>query len=254
MIASRIQSRWNVAICGGLLVWLTLAAPAWAHIEAAEAGADVIWERTSAKVVIRLAVRELINAEQPLDAVVLPDYNQDPSEVTKRNAEYILRGFHIKYDGKELTPRMVKTDVQSLVIGVSEEDIVPRQCSVYEMEFTGGEKPAGPSRIDMSMTLFTLPPDAGFQPTVLCLITHTLDGTDKTRTVVIGHEDSLTIRPTWPSQPAPLAATDVTPAASSATPRAAAAPVVHKRGPLIVLGLGIVVGIALVVVLARKRA
>lgn len=251
------QLRPILTLCCVVGSLLCLSSRAHAHIEAAEIAADVTWNRTKAVVTVRTAVRELINAEQPPDAVVMPDFNQDPQVVTKRHIDDVLKGFHIRYDGKELTAHMLKTDVQSLVIGVSEEDIIPRICSVFYMEFDGGENPAGPGRIDMSMNMFQLPPDAGYQPTVLCLVTHSQVGVEKSRMAVIGQDDSLTVQPKWSDQPA-TAPTDAAPPRALITPAAApappiAAPANHSRGPLIVLALGGVVGIALLIVLARKR-
>lgn len=219
-----------------------------AHVEGAELAVDVVWEKASVRLDLRIAVRELINAEQPIDSVVLPDYTQDPKVVTERHVEEILQGFQIKYDGKPLTPRLIESSVQQLVIGVNEEDIVPRTCAVYSLEFTGVPSDAPPSRIDLIMEMFKLPLEAGFQPTVLCLVSHRLADSQTTRTGVIGLEDVLTLKPQW---------TETKAAAPGAVVTKAVAPdpemqSTRGRGPLIMLGLAAAIGMLLVVVLAKR--
>lgn len=240
-----------------LMVWMAMLASApavLAHIEAAELGADVVWDRTRVRLELRVAIRELINAEQPLDATTLPDFNQDANEVARRNEPHALHAFEIRYDAKVLTAKITKTSVQDLVIGVSEEDIVPRKCAVYELEYEGGEKAEGVGRIDLAMQMFRLPPEAGFQPTVLCMMRHRQDGSDRDRIVVIGHEETMTLKPDWTA--APTKSTALTPDIAAAKPSAIAPISAPKRsrGAMIVLGLGAVVALSLVAVLAKKRA
>jgi hypothetical protein len=237
-----------------LLLWDT--APVWAHVEGAELAADVTWERTAVKLDLRLAVRELINAEQPIDSVVLPDYTQDPVEVMKRHEEEVLRAFSISYDGKLLAPRLVSSSVQNLVIGVSDEDIVPRQCATYQLEFTGGQSQGGPSQIELEMSMFKLPPEAGFQPTVMCMVTHQVADSDRQRVAVIGHDETLSLKPQWPGKPPePVAAPGAVAGAivASAEP-VPGTPANRSRGPMIVLGAAAAIAVVLLVVIARKKA
>lgn len=231
------------------LLWIALGvSTARAHVEGAELAADVVWDTNSVRFDLRIAVRELILSEQPIESVILPDYNQDPKLVMDRHAEYVVSAFEIKYDGKPLTGRLIESSVQDLVIGVNEEDIVPRKCAVYSIEFTRPGSEPGPSRIDLIMSMFKLPLEAGFQPTVLCMASHRLASSETTRMTVIGLEDVLTIRPEWSAvkAAAPGAVIAATPDPTHLAQSA------RRRGPMIMVGIAAGIGLLLVIVLARR--
>lgn len=184
-----------------LIAILLLLAPqlTWAHVESVDISAMVVLDRDHASVEIRIPIRELISSEYPADSTTQPDFDQDSEAVAAKHAAAITNGLHVIYDAAALAPKLTATAVRPIVVGVTEDDVTPRPCAIYTLEFTGQSEKT-PTRIELSQEFFKLPPEAGYQPTVLCAITHRQAGSAQLHSGVLGFDESLIIKydPTIP--------------------------------------------------------
>ncbi|HVT89979.1 MAG TPA: hypothetical protein VHD56_14085 [Tepidisphaeraceae bacterium] len=232
-----------------LLVTITilfgLFSTAFGHVEAVEISSEIVAYPDHATMEVRVPIRELIQSEQPPDVQEPPNFDQEPNAVAKKHGDEVARAFHVSYDATALQAKLSSILIRQIVIGVSEDDVAPRACAIYTMEFTSPQSIAPPKRVVMTQDLFRLPPDAGFEQTVLCAINFRQSYETAFRSILLGHDENLTVQTEWPTVASQ----------ASASANIPASPVVTSSGgPLLVAVIAGIILIGLVVVIFRQRA
>lgn len=248
----------SMILAGAMLCGLS--SRAIAHVEGVEISMDLIADRNRATAELRVPIVALIQSEQPPDSVEQPNFKQDAMEVAKKHAEYMVESVLLNFDTTEMKPRLIGTSVQSLLLGVNSEDVVPRQCAVYQIEFTTDASPPPPALIVARHTMFRLPDDAGFQPTVLCLINFRQLGQTTVRSDLLGLDETLKFKCQWPEikpQVSPTMANITLAQTAPSGPQQMPPSGVPRKpmalGPMIMLGISGLVIVVMAIVLAKQK-
>jgi hypothetical protein len=208
MVARLKSNSWPAALLVAALM-LATAPNAMAHDESIPCTLDLVVYPDHAQAELRFPILTLLAADawadkthpnmvvQPVDIA-----NIDRDAYVKSKADQMIQGMMIAFDGTTLTPKLIKSSADDLVLFASEEDTEARPVAIYQIEYSLPH-PQPPVKLVTLQHELLPPPNDGSNVQVVCLVNRKQNDRKGPYPIYIANDDRMIMKCDW----TPLATT-----------------------------------------------